>query len=79
MNDEVAINMMKELLLLMARPARLLECLEDKPLQDEPVRLDLFAKSHHIPTYILSKITAHFGPEGADAQPDTAEMDRFVV
>eukprot|EP00051_Salpingoeca_urceolata_P006859 m.90799 g.90799 ORF g.90799 m.90799 type:complete len:1481 (+) comp15019_c0_seq1:1312-5754(+) len=65
------IEHIKRLLICISRPARLLECLEFRPeesefdaLRDETRLLKLTSTDTHMPSYILSKITTHFGPEG---------------
>lgn len=67
----------RQLLEFIARPARLLECLEFDPQDDEfrPAWLPNEGKvdmnmslgdNNHMPSYILSKLTTHFGPDDAE-------------
>ena len=53
---------MRQLLFILARPARILECLEAGPADEDAGRaLHLEALKSEIPTYILRRLTAHFG------------------
>eukprot|EP00042_Codosiga_hollandica_P050089 m.591437 g.591437 ORF g.591437 m.591437 type:complete len:1419 (+) comp58016_c0_seq1:169-4425(+) len=74
-------QLIKKLLMMISRPARLLECLEFNPedtarqemgAEDRFQQLRLTAKNDHIPQYILSKLQANFGlvvdPDPADAK-----------
>lgn len=65
----------RKLLLMISRPARLIECLEfspDEPRDDMVVANDVDMKKLdvNIPMYILSKLTTHFGaPEQKVCSP----------
>ncbi len=60
---------MKRLLLILARPARLFECIEFDPddpdnpavLAEEDRKLRNAAMKEDMPTYILNRLTADFG------------------
>ncbi len=55
-------NLLRQLLFILARPARILECLEAGPADEDAGRaLQLEALKREIPTYILRRLTAHFG------------------
>lgn len=60
------VPLIKDLLRLIAKPARLLECLEFDPVEHRSSnhnRLAAITSSNsHMPTYIQRKLTTHFGP-----------------
>ena len=70
---DLNVNRIKKLLLLISRPARLLECLDSsvssdlrlkQQLDDQRNREQLVvitSDNQHMPGYILSKLTTHFG------------------
>eukprot|EP00048_Salpingoeca_helianthica_P007667 m.113533 g.113533 ORF g.113533 m.113533 type:complete len:1245 (+) comp14393_c0_seq2:179-3913(+) len=81
-------HLMKQFLLLLARPARLLECLEHDtadPEASEPApdrALQLAALRNDVPAYILGRLTAHFGspapPERSATGSPVAGAGAFV-
>lgn len=60
----------RRLLLYLSRPARLLDCIEFDPEANDAAAseraVQQAALKHDIPTYIMGRLTAHFGVKAAE-------------
>lgn len=66
--------MIRRFLLLLARPGRMLECIEfdpedmSDPMDTRERELQQAALKHDVPSYIMGRLTAHFGVPAPDVR-----------